>query len=73
MHGFDEAFTPYCDVQLLDRKDPRVDSVNELGMPGVMINSRSERRRIMREKELQYGTQKFDSRGKTLYFDQGRK
>jgi len=68
MHGFDEAFEPYVDIQLLERKDPRCNSVNALGIPGVMINSRSERRALMKEKDLQYGTQKFESRGKKLYF-----
>lgn len=73
MHGFDDAFEPYVDVQLLDRKDPRCDSVNELGMRGVMINSRSERRKIMEEQGLQFGTQKFEDRGKRLTFDQKTK
>jgi hypothetical protein len=66
--GFDEAFTPYVDIQLLSRGDSRVDSVNALGIPGVQINSRSERRQLMKELGLQYGTQKFDEkRGKVLY------
>lgn len=68
MHGFDDAFEPYVDIQILDRKDPRVNSVNKLGIPGVMINSRSERRQLMKELGLQYGTQKFDTkRGKVIY------
>jgi hypothetical protein len=68
MHGFDDPFEPYVDIQLLDRKDPRVTSVNELGIPGVPIRSRSERRAMMKELGLQYGTQKFDEkRGKVLY------
>lgn len=70
MHGFDDAFEPYVDVQLLDRKDPRCDSTNELGMRGVMINSRSERRKLMQEQGVQFGSQKFDDRGRKLYFDQ---
>jgi hypothetical protein len=68
MSGFDEAFTPYVDAQLLDRKDPRCTSVNELGWRGVPINSRSERKKLMKELGLDYGTTKFDSRGKTKYF-----
>ena len=68
MHGFDDAFTPYVDIQLLPRTDPRCTSVNELGIRGVPINSRSERRAFMKELGLQYGTQKFDDkRGKVLY------
>ena len=75
MSGFDDPFEPYVDVQLLDRKDPRCNSVNELGIRGVMINSRSERRRIMQEQGLQYGTQKWEKRGKSehMYFDMGRR
>ena len=68
MYGFDEAFEPYVDCQLLPQKDPRCNSKDELGRVGVMINSRSERRRIMKEQELQYGTQKFEDRGKKFYF-----
>jgi len=68
MTGFDDAFEPYVDVQLLDRKDPRCTSTNELGIRGVPIGSRSERRSLMKEKDLQYGTQKFDEkRGKVIY------
>jgi len=72
MHGFDEPLD-YVDVQLLERKDPRCDSVNELGMRGVHIHSRSQRRALMREKELQFGSQKFEDRGKVKYFDQGKR
>lgn len=67
MLGFDDAFEPYVDTQLLDRKDPRCDSVDQRGVRGVMINSRSERRNLMKQLGLQFGTQKFDTRGK-LYF-----
>jgi hypothetical protein len=70
MHGFDEAFEPYVDVQLLEKKDPRCTSTNALGMRGVMINSRSERRQLMKEQGLQYGSQKFEDRGKKQYYDQ---
>jgi hypothetical protein len=68
MQGFDDAFEPYVDSQILERNDPRCTSKNHLGMPGVMINSRSERRALMKEKGLQYGSQKFEDRGKRLYF-----
>jgi hypothetical protein len=71
MQGFDEAFEPYVDCQLLDRKDPRCDSVNKFGVRGVLINSRSERRNLMKSLGLQYGTQKWDRRGETKYFDRG--
>lgn len=70
MHGFDEGFTPYVDIQLLDKKDPRCTSTNEFGMRGVPINSRSERRQLMKELGLQFGSQKFEDRGKKQYFDQ---
>jgi len=70
--GFDDAFTPYVDVQLLDKKDPRCTSVNELGIRGVPIGSRSERRGLMKELGLQYGSQKFEDRGKKRYFDMRR-
>jgi hypothetical protein len=69
MQGFDDPFEPYVDTQLLDRKDPRCTSVNERGAKGVQINSRSERRAYMKELGLQYGTQKFEERGKRLFFD----
>jgi hypothetical protein len=72
MHGFDEAFEPYVDIQLLSKKDPRCTSVNEFGQRGVPINSRSERRALMKAEGLQYGSQKFDTkRGKIRYVDQG--
>lgn len=73
MGGFDDPFEPYVDVQLLDRKDPRCTSTNELGMRGVPIGSRSERRKIMKEQELQFGSQKFDDRGKRITFDMGKR
>jgi hypothetical protein len=72
MHGFDEAFEPYVDTQLLPATDPRCTGVNERGARGVPIGSRSERRAYMKELGLQYGTQKWVDRGKTLYFDQKR-
>lgn len=62
-HGFDDALDSYVDVQILERKDPRCDGVNWLGMRGVTIHSRSQRRALMREKNLQFGNQKFDRRG----------
>ncbi len=56
------------DTQLLSVKDPRCTSVNELGIRGVPINSRSERQAIMKSEGLQFGSQKFDTkRGKVLY------
>ena len=71
MHGFDQAFEPYVDVQLLDRKDPRCDGVNERGVKGVTIYTRSQRRALMKELGLQFGSQKFEKRGKKehMYFD----
>lgn len=74
MSGFDEPFEPYVDVQLLDRKDPRCDGVNEMGMRGVTIHSRSERREWMKKLGLQYGTQKFNRSVKTgLFFDMAKR
>jgi hypothetical protein len=68
MHGFDDSFEPYVDTQILTSKDPRCTSVDHLGRRGVQINSRSERRALMKEQGLQFGTQKFEERGKKLYF-----
>jgi hypothetical protein len=68
MGGHYEPMTPYVDIQLLDRKDPRCTDVNELGIRGVPITTRGDRHRIMKEQGLQFGTQKFDEkRGKVLY------
>ena len=68
MRGFDDPFEPMVDVQLLPHTDPRCTGTNALGMRGVPINSRSERRAYMKELGLQYGTQKFDEkRGKVIY------
>lgn len=72
MSGFDEPFEPYVDTQILDKKDPRCTGVNELGFKGIPINSRSERRALMKEKGLQYGTQKFARPGKALFFDMAK-
>lgn len=69
MGGFDDPFEPYVDTQLLDRKDPRCTGVNERGAKGVPINSRSERRAYMKQLGLQYGNQKFEPKGKKLFFD----
>ena len=71
--GFDEPLTPYVDIQLMSRDDPRCDGVNELGMRGVTIYSRSQRRQLMKEFGLQFGTQKFDDRGRVKYVDLGRR
>ena len=62
--NFHIGFEPYVDTQLLPREDPRCTSVNELGIRGVPIGSRSERNAIMKEQGLQFGTQKFDVRGR---------
>jgi hypothetical protein len=69
MSGYDDPFEPYVDVQLLDRKDPRCNGINERGVKGITINSRSERRSLMKQLGLQYGSQKFEDRGKRLFFD----
>ena len=69
---FHEGFEPYVDCQLLSPKDPRCTSENNLGIRGVPINSRSERRAYMKELGLQYGSQQFDrKRGRVRYVDQG--
>lgn len=68
MGGFDDPFEPYVDTQLLEAKDPRCDGINERGARGITINSRSERRALMRQLGLQFGSQRFEPRGKTLYF-----
>ncbi len=78
MCGFDEPFDQYVDVQLLDRKDPRCDGVNERGVRGVTIYTRSQRRELMKELGLQFGSQKFEKRGKSghdgrLFFDMARR
>ena len=65
--GWHQGFTPYVDIQLLPKTDPRCTATNEIGVRGVPINSRSERQAIMKEQGLQFGTQKFDNRGKTIY------
>lgn len=68
MRGFDDPFEPHVDVQLLPKNDPRCTATNELGIRGVPITSRSERRAIMKEQGLQFGTQKFDEkRGRVIY------
>jgi hypothetical protein len=69
MDGFDQPFLSYVDTQLIEAKDPRCDGVNERGVRGVTINSRSERRAWMKQLGLQYGSQRFENRGKTKYFD----
>lgn len=74
MMGFDEAFEPYVDTQLLQPKDPRCDGINERGQRGITIHSRSERRALMKELGLQFGSQKFNKFGKKLsgiFFDMG--
>lgn len=71
--GFDAPFEPYVDIQLLPRTDPRCTDANELGIRGVPIRSRSDRRALMRELGLQFGTQKFEDRGKRKFFDMGKR
>jgi hypothetical protein len=75
MCGFDEPFDQYVDTQLLDRKDPRCDGVNERGVKGVTIYTRSQRRQLMKELGLQFGTQKFNRirKGERMFFDMGRR
>lgn len=68
MHGFDDAFEPYVDTQIIDRNDPRCDSVDARGVRGVFIDSRSKRRELMRQEGLQYGSQKFEEKRGKLYF-----
>ena len=63
MENFGLPPLDYIDIQLLPRNDPRVDSVDRLGIPGVHITSRAQRQQIMKEQGLQFGTQKFDRRG----------
>ncbi len=72
MSGFDEAFEPYIDTQLLDRKDSRCDAVDERGVRGKYIGSRSERRNLMKMLGLQYGTQKFEQRGRKHFVMGGK-
>jgi len=58
------GFEPYVDTQLLPQTDPRCTALNELGIRGVPITTRGDRQAIMREQGLQFGTQKFEDRGK---------
>ena|SRR5260221_2093666 len=62
-HGFGngglDPMEPYVDSDLLDRKDPRValgGYKNEYGRPGVLIETRSDRKKLMREKGLHFGS-----------------
>ena len=68
MGGHNDPIEPYVDTQLLSPKDPRCTGVNELGHRGVPITSRGDRKVLMRELGLQFGTQKFDEkRGRVVY------
>lgn len=62
--GWHRGFEPHVDVQLLPKTDPRCTSVNELGIRGVPIGSMSEKKAIMKEQGLQFGSQKFEERGR---------
>lgn len=56
--GYD-AFEPYVDADLLSRQDPRVAKGgyrNEAGRPGILIESRSQRKALMKECGLQFGS-----------------
>ena len=64
----DDPMEPYVDIQLLDRKDPRCDSEGPFGTRGVRITSRGQRRQLMRELGLQYGSQRFEERGRKFVF-----
>lgn len=49
----------YVDADILDRKDPRVANYGYRtaeGRPGLLIETRSDRRKLMRELGLQYGS-----------------
>ena len=70
--NFHDGFEPYVDCQLLDSKDPRCTAVDSLGRRGVPITTPGDRQVIMREQGLQFGTQKFEDRGKRRYVDLGR-
>jgi hypothetical protein len=59
----------YYDVQLLDNKDPRKNCVDPVtGMRAIHITSRGERQKLMKEKGVQFGTQKFDRQVGKLWF-----
>jgi len=58
-YGF-APMDPYVDADILDRKDPRVAQGgyrNSEGRPGILIETRSDRRKLMRERGLQYGSE----------------
>jgi hypothetical protein len=60
--GF-EPFEPYVDSNILERTDPRVRRGgyrDERGAPGILIETRSDRRQLMRSLGLQFGSR--DSR-----------
>src|SRR5258706_15165832 len=53
-----EPMEPYVDADILDRKDPRVEKGgyrNAEGRPGILIETRSDRKRLMRGRGLQFG------------------
>lgn len=62
-HVMEHAFgynpmEPYVDADILDRKDPRVEKGgyrNAEGRAGILIETRSDRKRLMKERGLQFG------------------
>lgn len=55
MGGFD-SFEPYVDADILPGHDPRRTHKDPYGRRGIMINTRTERRQLMKEFGLQYGS-----------------
>jgi len=53
---FHEGFDSYVDCQLLPNTDKRCTDTDELGRRGVPISSRSERRQLMKETGVQFGS-----------------
>lgn len=53
--GLYEAFDSYVDSDILPRTDPRVQYHNGWGRPGVLIESRSDRKKLMKERGLGFG------------------
>jgi hypothetical protein len=53
--GYD-PLDSYVDPDLLPHNDPRCTSRNEFGRKGVLIESRSQRKQLMREQGLQFGS-----------------
>lgn len=51
-----EPLEPYVDCELLPPSDPRCVYRGELGRKGVLIETRSDRQRLMRETGVQIGS-----------------